>query len=143
MYQITIKTDRIDPLVELIRKFGADNVGIKDLHPEQTNLTRTHSTWTREEKRFLHENWGKMSVSELAEKLQRSRKAIQLQIYKQHSRMRVHRGPRRKWTQEDNQKLASMIHEGKTQAQIALEMGRTPVAIRVRLQKTKHLVATT
>ena len=98
-----------------------------NLRKKPKELKNQSKTWTKDDDKFLKNNYGKLINEEIAKRLGRTEKAIQLRV----SKMGLRKNKSRKWTKEEDEFLKS--NYGKLiNKEIAKKLGRTEKAIQLR-----------
>lgn len=99
---------------------------VKRIESMMVSLRASRRLWTNEERKFLTENYGKLSVIDISEKLGKTYPAVNSQIWW----MGLKKEPVvKRWTTQEEEKLRELTELGYTAGQISKELGRTIPAV--------------
>lgn len=99
---------------------------LKKIESMMVSLRVSRRCWTKDERKFLEENYGKLSVIEISERLGRTYGAVNNQIWWMGLKKEPSIEP---WTPKEEGKLRKLTEIGYTAEQISKDLGRTVPSI--------------
>ena len=114
-----------------------DNNSVTNLFLVKHKKYCHHRSWTEKDLNWLSRNYAGKSLSQLANKLGRSEKAVRHKINMLNFPRK--KGANQSWSRQENAQILSMYQEQKSIKEIADCLGRTEISVRLQASRKLHL----